>query len=138
MQQQPIFDSLVVAMDASLQQMERFMADQPLDVVRSILRRRRRSVSILRTLLRWANRPAALPSGRTSGIGRVTLQNLWQTERNLNELYDAALSDAANCTVDRGLLIAQRAEVDQAFLTLAAEIHSDDSVVYRRNSGTFA
>ncbi|MEO6299384.1 MAG: hypothetical protein ABIV25_06140 [Paracoccaceae bacterium] len=136
--QQPLLESLVPAMDASLHQMESFMAQQPSDVVRSILRRRRRAVSTLRTLLRWAGRPTNESHSRAAGKGRVSLQNLWQSERNLIELYDAALSHTPNYTLEKGLLKSQRAEADQAFLTLAAEIQGNEFAEIPPKSGIFA
>jgi hypothetical protein len=122
----PALHDLVAAVDSSLGQLESCMAlDRP-DIVRPILLRRRRAQVMLRNLLCEPPRSGLRTTvGHAAAIQpRGTLFSLWRAERNLIEHYDRALHDCPEHTATRGLLAAQRAEAEQAFLTISAAIQA--------------
>lgn len=122
MQKKTAIDALVAALDRSLRQLDFFMALGHGALVRPILLRRRRALLTLRTILRWGGHPAQPVALQPDDPAPLSLHSLWQTERGLVALYDAALAQTPAHTIENGLLVAQRAEAEQAFLTISAAL----------------
>jgi len=128
MQQHPAFDCLLGAIDSSLQQLELCRAEGLSPIVRPILLRRRRARVALRALLRWAGHPAPEPLPAASpDPTRQSLYGLRRAEQALIGLYDTALSQTGHHTLERALLTAQRAEAEEAYLTITTTLQSRKS-----------
>lgn len=124
MQTRQTLIDLIRALDRNQRQLEAHLgrADPDLDV-RPMLLRRRRAAATLRASLRYHGLvPPAPPSGGRQQ-DRHSLHDLWHAERRMLSLYDAALAHAAPGTPEHGLLREQRAESEQALLSLTSAVH---------------
>lgn len=119
--------SLLHDLDTSLHRLEMTQISSLADVLRPILLRRRRAASALRTALRMQDANPPPPRNLTPSGQPATLSAICDDERRLLLRYDATLVEGHFDDRVAELLREQRAETEQAYLTLWARSHGDDT-----------
>lgn len=119
--------SLLHDLDSSLHRLEASDISALAEVLRPIVLRRRRAASALRMALRMQNSPPPLLRTVSHNTQPVTLTAICDDERRLLLRYDATLGEGHFDDKVADLLREQRAETEQAYLTLWTRLRDERS-----------